>query len=79
MTEEKKKRGRPKKAEQENQVELQPFSVRMPKKTHRTLKLVCTAQEKEMNDAVLEAVMQWLEHQPEYKQSKALEQSSAGA
>lgn len=77
MPEEKKQRGRPKKLEQPNQEELQPFSIRMPKSLHKTLKLVCTARDTEMNEAVIEAVEVWLEQQPEYKKSKALGQASS--
>lgn len=36
-----------------------------------------TARDIEMNDAILEAVANWLKDQPEYKKSKELEQVSA--
>jgi hypothetical protein len=57
-------RGRPTKRPSGEQL----FSVRMPKKLHRTLRLLCTAKGLALNDIAVEALDAWLKGQPEARQ-----------
>jgi hypothetical protein len=58
------KRGRPTKRPSGEQL----FSVRMPKKLHRTLRLLCTAKGLALNDVAVDALQAWLDAQPEARQ-----------
>ncbi len=74
------KRGRPKKPEAEKKIDDRvAFSVRMPKPAHKSLKLICTSRDIDMNDALNEALSDWLTRQPELKASEALSKASANA
>ncbi len=81
MASEKRRPGRPKDPEEVKQAkEVQQYPVRMPKATHKNLKLVCEALDIEMNDAVNTAIREWLERQGEVlKKSEALVKAGAAA
>ncbi len=57
-------RGRPRKRPGGEQL----FSVRMPKRLHRILRLLCTAKGLALNDVAVRALEVWLEAQPEGRQ-----------
>lgn len=68
-------RGRPTKRPSGEQL----FSVRMPKKLHRTLRLLCTAKGLALNDVAVEALEGWLKDQPEARQYTKLAETQIKA
>jgi predicted HicB family RNase H-like nuclease len=59
-----KKPGRPRKREEGDE---HSFTVRIPKKLHRLLRLLCADQDISINDAITLAVKSWAVEQPNYK------------
>lgn len=55
----------------------QQFTVRMPKESHRELKLLCVSEGLVMNDVINEAVAQWVRAFKESK-AKAAEKQESG-